>query len=68
MLFFECPSCAGIESRSDFQVALVRGRRPNLVDRLIAKIALFGLVFLTRAVRKPGGLWGEGHTVAPCPA
>jgi hypothetical protein len=47
-----------VESQSDFQAVLVRGRRPNLVERLIVKIALLGLVFLIRAIRKPGGMWG----------
>jgi len=53
-----------VESQSDFQAVLVRGRRPNLVERLIVKIALLGLVFLIRAIRKPGGLWGVVGTLA----
>ena len=44
-----------VESQSDFQAVLVRGRRPNFVERLILKIAFLGLVFLVRAIRKPGG-------------
>jgi len=44
-----------VESQSDFQAVLVRGRRPNFVERLILKIAFLGLVFRVRAIRKPGG-------------
>jgi len=44
---------------------LVRGRRPNFVERLILKIAFLGLVFVVRAIRKPGGgLWGVVGTLA----
>ena len=53
-----------VESQSDFQAVLVRGRRPNLVERLIVKIAFLGVVFLIRAIRKPGGLWGVVGTLA----
>jgi hypothetical protein len=31
-----------VESQSDFQAVLVRGRRPNFVERLILKIAFLG--------------------------
>src|SRR5438874_11588109 len=53
-----------VESQSDFQAVLVRGRGPNLVERLIVKIALLGLVFLIRALRKPRGPWGGVGTLA----
>jgi len=49
------PISGGARARSSAQ----------FVERLILKIAFLGLVFLVRAIRKPGGgLWGVVGTLA----